>query len=124
MAKATSRARPTRAGRRPADAAAGPPPSTCRPSRYIVKVDRATGEALSDPIDPAELLVHAHRDNHPVEIAAQFLASRLVQVTGNESLVKEGLGRSRPLGAASGGGRRALTGTREVERRIEAAPRA
>ena len=49
------------------------------PSRYIVKVERATGEPLSDPIDPADLLVHAHRDRHPVEIAAQFLASRLVQ---------------------------------------------
>ena len=61
------------------------------PSQYIVKVDRATGEPLSDPIEPADLLVHAHRDHHPVEIAAQFLASRFIQVTGNESLVKRGL---------------------------------
>jgi nucleoside-diphosphate-sugar epimerase len=61
------------------------------PGRYIVKIDRATGEPLSDPIDPAELLVHAHRDRHPVEIAAQFFASRLIDVTGNESLVKKGL---------------------------------
>ncbi|RPH42053.1 MAG: hypothetical protein EHM91_09675, partial [Planctomycetota bacterium] len=61
------------------------------PSQYIVKVDRATGEALSDPIEPAELLVHAHRDRHPVEIAAQYFASRLVRVTGNEGLVMRGL---------------------------------
>jgi nucleoside-diphosphate-sugar epimerase len=43
---------------------------------------------VPDPIDPAELLVHAHRDDHPVEIAAQFLASRLIRVTGNEALVR------------------------------------
>jgi nucleoside-diphosphate-sugar epimerase len=61
------------------------------PSQYIVKVDRATGEVLPDPIDPAELLVHAHRDRHPVEIAAQYFASRLVGVTGNEGLVMRGL---------------------------------
>jgi nucleoside-diphosphate-sugar epimerase len=61
------------------------------PSQYIVKVDRATGEPLSDPIEPADLLVHAHRDRHPVEIAAQFLASRFIQVTGNERLVRGGL---------------------------------
>ena len=71
------------------------------PSQYIVKVDRATGEPLPDPIDPADLLVHAHRDRHPVEIAAQFLASRLVQVTGNERLVRRGLGLLEAWGRAS-----------------------
>jgi len=69
------------------------------PSQYIVKVDRATGEPLSDPVEPADLLVHAHRDHHPVEIAAQFLASRLVQVTGNESLVKGGLKLAEAVGS-------------------------
>ena len=48
------------------------------PGQYIVKVDRASGEPLTDPIEPGDLLVHAHRDHHPVEIAAQFFASRLV----------------------------------------------
>ena len=71
--------------------AAAEPAVEMSPGEYIVKVDRATGEPLSDPIDPAELLVHAHRDRHPVEIAAQFLASRLIHLTGNESLVKQGL---------------------------------
>ena len=61
------------------------------PSQYIVKVDRATGSRSADPIDPSELLVHAHRDHHPVEIAAQFLASRFVRLTGNEAFVKRGL---------------------------------
>ena len=72
------------------------------PGQYIVKVDRASGEPLADPIEPGELLVHAHRDHHPVEIAAQFLASRLIHVTGNESLVKKGLKGIEFLGARVG----------------------
>jgi nucleoside-diphosphate-sugar epimerase len=83
-----------RAGTRPpvGRAPATPEPGEdMSPARYIVKVERATGEPLTDPIDPADLLVHAHRDHHPVEIAAQFLASRLVRMTGNETLVKRGL---------------------------------
>ncbi len=80
------------------------------PSQYIVKVDRATGEPLSDPIEPADLLVHAHRDRHPVEIAAQFLASRLIHVTGNESLVKKGLKGIERIGARLGRGVADLTG--------------
>ena len=80
------------------------------PSQYIVKVDRATGEPLSDPIEPAELLVHAHRDRHPVEIAAQFLASRLVSLTGNEGLVRMGLRGVERLGASVGSTVAGLTG--------------
>jgi nucleoside-diphosphate-sugar epimerase len=80
------------------------------PSQYIVKVDRATGEPLSDPIDPADLLVHAHRDRHPVEIAAQFVASRLIHLTGNESLVKKGLKGIERVGARLGRGVADLTG--------------
>ena len=81
---------------KPADTVAEParapaPDVDMSPSQYIVKVDRATGEVLPDPIDPAELLVHAHRDRHPVEIAAQYFASRVVDVTGNEGLVMRGL---------------------------------
>jgi nucleoside-diphosphate-sugar epimerase len=72
------------------------------PSRYIVKVDRETGAELADPIEPAELLVHAHRDHHPVEIAAQFMASRLIQVTGNEALVKRVLRTIDRLGSRAG----------------------
>jgi nucleoside-diphosphate-sugar epimerase len=88
------------------------------PSRYIVRVDRASGEPLPDPIEPADLLVHAHRDQHPVEIAAQFLASRVIQVTGNERLVKGGL---RALVAAGSGVARlagGLTGNPEDERTV------
>jgi nucleoside-diphosphate-sugar epimerase len=83
------------------------------PGQYIVKVDRASGEPLSEPIEPAELLVHAHRDHHPVEIAAQFLASRLIHVTGNESLVKKGLRGIERLGARVGRTVGELTGNPE-----------
>ena len=89
------------------------------PSRYIVKVERATGEPLSDPIDPADLLVHAHRDRHPVEIAAQFLASRFVQVTGNESLVKRGLGLVEAVGSRVGRTVGELTGNPEDGRAVK-----
>ena len=65
---------------------------------------------VSDPIEPADLLVHAHRDRHPVEIAAQFLASRLIHVTGNESLVKKGLKAVERVGARVGRGVADLTG--------------
>ena len=61
------------------------------PSRYVRRVSRLTGEEISGPIDPDELLIHAHRDQHPVQVAAQFLASRAVQLTGSESLAGQGL---------------------------------
>ncbi len=88
------------------------------PSQYIVKVDAATGEPLSDPIDPAELLVHAHRDRHPLQLAGQYLASRLVEVTGNEGLARRGL---RMLDWLGGGASRIsarLTGNPADERRV------
>jgi nucleoside-diphosphate-sugar epimerase len=89
------------------------------PSRYIVKVDRATGEPLPGPIEPADLLVHAHRDHHPVEIAAQFLASRFIQVTGNERLVKRGLKAAEAIGSRVGRTVGELTGNPEDERSVK-----
>src|SRR3990172_9434880 len=89
------------------------------PSRYIVKVDRATGAELPDPIEPAELLVHAHRDKHPIEIAAQFLASRFIQVTGNEALVRKGLKTLDRLGGALGQAAARISGDPADERRVK-----
>ncbi len=111
----TVTARPLRRSARPARPAA-PPPLDVSPSRYIKKVDRLTGAEVDGPIDPEELLVHAHRDNHPVEIAAQFAASRFIQVTGNEALVKKGLKAVNRLGGLLGRGVGALTGSPERER--------
>ena len=89
------------------------------PGQYIVKVERASGEPLGDPIEPSDLLVHAHRDRHPVEIAAQFLASRLIHVTGNESLVKKGLKGIEFLGARLGRTVGELTGNPQDEGRVK-----
>lgn len=104
--------------RRGARAQAAPASVDMSPGQYIVKVDRATGEPYADPIDPAELLVHAHRDRHPVEIAAQFLASRLIHVTGNERLVKFGLRGVERLGARVGGTVAELTGNPDDAARV------
>jgi nucleoside-diphosphate-sugar epimerase len=96
--------------RRPAVASRAGAEVDMSPGQYIVKVDRATGEPLPDAIQPAELLVHAHRDLHPLEITAQFLASRLIHVTGNEGLVKRGLKAVESAGARLGRGVADLTG--------------
>ena len=117
--KARRRRRP-KAAATPAEATRPPAPPAVdmSPSQYIVKVDRLSGEPLADPIEPEELLVHAHRDHHPVEIAAQFLASRLVQVTGNENLVKAALRTLETTGARVARLAAGVTGNREHERRV------
>ncbi len=61
------------------------------PNRYIEKVNRATGREIPGPIDPDDLLVHAHRDQHPAEVAAQVIASRFIRTTGKEKAVERGL---------------------------------
>ena len=61
------------------------------PSRYIARISRKTGKEIPGPIDPDELLVHAWRDKHPLEVAVQFLASRAVQLTVREDRVRAGL---------------------------------
>jgi len=61
------------------------------PNRYIEKLNRATGREISGPIDPDDLLVHAHRDQHPLEVAAQVIASGFIRTTGRERAVERGL---------------------------------
>lgn len=111
--------RPSARRTKPAARPAAAPDVDMAPTQYIVKVDRETGEPLDEAIDPAELLVHAHRDRHPVEIAAQFLASRLIQVTGNETLVKRGLGTLESVGSRIGRLAAELSGDRADERRVK-----
>ncbi len=81
---ARSAARRSRAIRDPEDSS---------PANYIARIDKRTGAAIPGPIDPDELLVHAHRDLHPIEVGVQFLASRLVGWTGREQAVDSGLRR-------------------------------
>ena len=75
-----------------------PPVVDDDPTRYIMRVDRRTGEEIPGPIDPDELLVHAHRDNHPLEVAVSFVASRAIQLTGNEEVVRKGMRAVNSLG--------------------------
>ena len=89
------------------------------PSRYIARMSAATGREVLRPIDPDELLIQAHRDKNPVEVTASFLASRLVQVTGNEEKVRDAMKKVNELGTrlAERAGR--LIGSKGVERRTK-----
>jgi nucleoside-diphosphate-sugar epimerase len=102
--------------------AAAPPGASAAessPSRYIARINRATGQEIAGPIEPEELLVHAHRDKHPVELAAQFAASRFIGVTGNETAVRETLRAVNRLGALMAAGVGLVTGSRERERQAK-----
>jgi nucleoside-diphosphate-sugar epimerase len=70
------------------------------PSRYVVRFDPVTGGELPGSILPEDLLVSSHRDRHPVDIAVQFLAGRIVRLTGSEWVAQEGI---RALGRLRGG---------------------
>jgi nucleoside-diphosphate-sugar epimerase len=89
------------------------------PERYIARVDLKTGKEVPGPIDPDELLVHAHRDKHPVELTAQFLASRFIQVTGNERFVRDGLRLLNRAGATAAEAIGWASGQPETERRVK-----
>jgi nucleoside-diphosphate-sugar epimerase len=91
------------------------------PSRYIAKVSLVTGKEIPRPIDPDELLVHAHRDRNPIEVTAAFLASRIVSLTGNEEKVKEGLRKVNALGERIAGALGSALGSRLVEKRARQA---
>ncbi|HVR71327.1 MAG TPA: SDR family oxidoreductase [Vicinamibacteria bacterium] len=107
------RARARSAGRR---AVAAPDLPDLSPSRYIARISRLTGEEIPGPVDPDELLVHAHRDKHPLEVAAQFMASRVLAVTGNEARVGDILRRVNGLGGKLAEMAGLATGEEWVER--------
>jgi nucleoside-diphosphate-sugar epimerase len=107
------RARARSAGR---GAAAAPAAPDLSPTRYIARISRLSGEEIPGPIDPDELLVHAHRDKHPVEVAAQFMASRVLALTGNEARVGDLLRRVNGLGGKVAEMAGLATGEEWVER--------
>ena len=78
-------------------------PRDSAPSRYIAKVDHVTGAERPGPVHPDELLVHAHRDHHPVDITVQFLASRIVGLTGSEWVAEQSLRALNALGGRLAG---------------------
>ncbi len=89
------------------------------PSRYIARISLDTGKEMPGPIDPEELLVHAHRDRHPVEVAAQFVANRVVGLTGKEAVVRRGLKAFNTLGRWLVSGVGAASGSRAVAERAK-----
>jgi nucleoside-diphosphate-sugar epimerase len=107
------------ARKRHAGAPLPPPAVDDDPTRYIVRVDRRTGEVIEGPIDPDELLVHAHRDNHPAEVAASFLAGRVLRLTGNEELVRKGMRAVNGLGSRVARALGSVIGSPSLERRTK-----
>ena len=124
MATRKARAGAVRPARRASRSAAGRaaargarPPSDISPSRYIARISRLTGREIPGEIDPDELLVHAHRDHHPLEVAAQFAASRILQLTKKEDLVHQGLRAINLVGSTAARAAGAVFGGDAVERR-------
>jgi nucleoside-diphosphate-sugar epimerase len=113
---ATARKPRARARGAAARSASAPAALDSSPSRYIARVSRATGEELPGPIDPDELLVHAHRDKHPMEVAAQVAASRVLAFTGNEARVGDLLRRVNGIGTKLAEMAGLATGEEWVER--------
>jgi len=86
------------------------------PSRYIARMSSVTGREVLRPIDPDELLIQAHRDNNPLEVTASYLASRLVQVTGNEDSVRDAMKKINAVGIRMAGRLGQMTGSKAIER--------
>jgi len=106
-----------RAQKRPRPEAA--PVEDFAPSRYIARISLETGQEVPGPIEPDDLLVHAHRDKHPIDVAAQFVASRLIQLTGREAIVGRGLSLLNKLGVGVADAAGAAIGNRELGARAK-----
>jgi len=89
------------------------------PSRYIARVSVSTGKEVPGPIDPDELLVHAHRDKHLVQVMAQVLASRVIRLTGEEEIVRVGMRKLNRLGSRLAEALGQTTGSSTVERQTK-----
>jgi hypothetical protein len=89
------------------------------PAQFVMRIDRRTGEEIPGPIDPDELLIRAHRDRHPLEVTAQFLASRAIQLTGSEALARQGLRVLNTLGSLLAQTVGTAIGSSELERRAK-----
>jgi nucleoside-diphosphate-sugar epimerase len=71
------------------------------PRNYIQKRDLHSGELLDQLIEPEQLLVGSHRDFHPADVSARFIMSRLMDLTGDETLVRALMKQVRTLGHTS-----------------------
>ncbi len=84
-------ATPEPAAPHPAPETQADPLEALAPARYIARISPRTGQEMRKPIEPDELLVGAHRDNHPLEVALEYLANRAIAVTGKPDLVRKGI---------------------------------
>lgn len=89
------------------------------PSRYIQRISLRTGKEIPGPIAPPELLVQSHRDRHPVDVAVQFLASRIVQLTGDDRAGWHRMKQINRLGRRLARVMGLLTGSTTVERGVK-----
>lgn len=87
------------------------------PSRYIERISKVTGREIPGSIEPDELLVHAHRDHHPVEVAAQIIASRLLRSAGSEGAIDRGLRAINEVGARVAELSGLVAGSRAIEKK-------
>jgi len=95
------------------------PTEDLSPSRYLMRVHRRTGEEIPGPIDPDELLIDTHRDNHPLEMTVQFLASRAVKLSGSEAIARKGLRTINTLGTLVAQAVGTAVGSKEVEKQAK-----
>ena len=89
------------------------------PAQFVMRVDRHSGEEIPGPIEPDELLIHAYRDRHPLEVTAQFLASRAVQLTGSEMFARQGLRVINTVGTLMAQAVGTAVGSPDLERRAK-----
>jgi len=71
------------------------------PSLYIDKVSIESGLVVEESFSSEQLLVRAHRDFHPGDVSARIAMSQLIDLTGDERLVKKLMKRTRKLGHVS-----------------------
>jgi len=83
---------------------------------FIEVVDRGTSKIHEATPDPAELLVHSHRLDHPVDIHARYMMSRVIRKTGNEDRAVRSMRRMRHLGWTLSSAAARLLRFREPER--------
>ena len=57
-------------------------------ARFLDKVCRFSGETLDEPIEPSDLLIASHRDNHFMEILARWYLSRKIAKSCDEGAAR------------------------------------
>jgi len=89
------------------------------PAQYVKRVNKHTGQEIPGPINPDELLIHSYRDRHPLEVAAQFLASRIIRLTGSEGLARHGLRVVNTVGSLMAQAVGAVVGSPDLEQQAK-----